>query len=380
MKQALKVQIRRNVFETNSSSSHSLTVSTGDLVGVPFEADELRDGVIEVSAGEYGWEWRRFYKAKEKIRYLVTQVTKGKVSEAALVENPHVALLATVIREHTGCELKLVPSSGSIDHQSALGEGEVGMELFEDAGRLKQFIFSEDCYLQTGNDNNGAPWEILSDKGRELFYADLFGEVRGDYAAVKLEVLDHGLEALATSSGGLILEQRSPELMSRLLSTGVLRGVEWETTGAYLGGIGNDMRGEAVSRFCSPRGAGGFAVSPDFWVRLDFRKGADAGSQDRFTLIVSVPPELAQELSQLDVKGARTWKVERLSRQYEGALRRAEGKLEGSWEVREAGRLAMALQKMAGKRAVSKVSSKVVEAKAKASSKAENDSSLNGGE
>jgi hypothetical protein len=53
-------QIRKRVFETNSSSSHSLTLSPGDLVAQPFSDDVLRSGVLSVELlrlyrPRFGW-------------------------------------------------------------------------------------------------------------------------------------------------------------------------------------------------------------------------------------------------------------------------------------------------------------------------------------
>ena len=41
--------------------------------------------------------------------------------------------ICDVVREHTGCELRILPGSGEIDHQSAMGEKAVGLELFDSA-------------------------------------------------------------------------------------------------------------------------------------------------------------------------------------------------------------------------------------------------------
>lgn len=57
----LKQQKRCGVFETNSSSSHSLTLSQSQLVAAPWPASMLREGIIPLSVDVYGWEWRRYY-------------------------------------------------------------------------------------------------------------------------------------------------------------------------------------------------------------------------------------------------------------------------------------------------------------------------------
>ena len=42
--------------------------------------------------------------------------------------------------------------NGYIDHQSAYVEGQ-NMEMFASEEELKKFLFSEESYIQTGNDN-----------------------------------------------------------------------------------------------------------------------------------------------------------------------------------------------------------------------------------
>lgn len=47
------IKIRKNVFETNSSSTHSLVISKKDR-GYDYDGLVIADGVLYISFGEYG--------------------------------------------------------------------------------------------------------------------------------------------------------------------------------------------------------------------------------------------------------------------------------------------------------------------------------------
>ena len=59
--------IRSNVFETNSSSSHSITISNSNIVLDTILPD--KDGIIYLNGGEFGWEYDRHYSALTKANY-----------------------------------------------------------------------------------------------------------------------------------------------------------------------------------------------------------------------------------------------------------------------------------------------------------------------
>lgn len=65
------IQIRKNVFETNSSSTHSLVISKKDReydYCLPVEDD----GTLVVTFGEFGWGPELLIAPIEKLSYLVT--------------------------------------------------------------------------------------------------------------------------------------------------------------------------------------------------------------------------------------------------------------------------------------------------------------------
>lgn len=55
---------RRFVFETNSSSSHSISIVSGDYIPDKIYVDET--GTCNIFPGEFGWEIEDFYDAASK--------------------------------------------------------------------------------------------------------------------------------------------------------------------------------------------------------------------------------------------------------------------------------------------------------------------------
>lgn len=132
--------IRENAFETNSSSSHS--ISLGKELGKDFVLDTIypdQEGKIVIADGDYGWEFYKTNDAIEKASYALTDFKEKQ----DLIE-----LLEEVIKEHTDCkEVVFIQEGGYIDHQSD-GTCPTTKET------LKDFIFNKNSWLFTGNDNS----------------------------------------------------------------------------------------------------------------------------------------------------------------------------------------------------------------------------------
>jgi hypothetical protein len=140
--------IRLNVFETNSSSTHSITISAASR-GM-YDTLPVEDGEVVLSGGEFGWEWNKYNDALTKANY------------AMVFSENHPAgrkMLADVIKKQTGAKTVLFKDNNYsyIDHQSGPGEGGEGVKAFESEENLRDFIFSLDSWLFTGNDNEDAP-------------------------------------------------------------------------------------------------------------------------------------------------------------------------------------------------------------------------------
>lgn len=134
--------IRRSVFETNSSSSHSVTIAGWPPKGKTDSLPVSGGGVCSIWPGEFGWEEDTFYDAETKASYCYMYAR----------ENPdQMKQLENVIREQTGCkQVRFEEGDGWIDHQSS----DVAREAFASDDTLRAFIFNPDSVLRTDNDNH----------------------------------------------------------------------------------------------------------------------------------------------------------------------------------------------------------------------------------
>jgi hypothetical protein len=150
MKTKLK-KIRQNVFETNSSSSHSISISEkndSDLMDNTLIPNE--DGNIILLGGEFGWDIEDFHDAQTKASYMAIYATEWAREEC----EEFTKILKDVIQKQTGCKEVIFKLGGDsyIDHQSV--DSEDYHYVFYNPEELRQFIFNKESYLHTDNDNH----------------------------------------------------------------------------------------------------------------------------------------------------------------------------------------------------------------------------------
>lgn len=141
--------IRHGVFETNSSSTHSIVVNrNGDYVGLT----PNDDNEIAVRPNDFGWATDTFEKPEEKLSYLLIYIRDWiPVETLKLV---YTKRLLDMVKEHTGATniyLDGDDNDGYIDHQS-VEHGELEC-YFSDPELMKDFVFGRGSYVETGNDN-----------------------------------------------------------------------------------------------------------------------------------------------------------------------------------------------------------------------------------
>lgn len=75
----MKSSIRDRVFETNSSSSHSVTVAEGEMFDRTFDKAAIRSGVVVLRKppAEYD-EWFRFYKPENILTFLIVAEVEAR--------------------------------------------------------------------------------------------------------------------------------------------------------------------------------------------------------------------------------------------------------------------------------------------------------------
>lgn len=147
-------QIRNGVFETNSSSSHSVNISsTGDIDTslIPNLA-----GVLIIDGyKQFGWEVEEYNDATTKAIYSYLQAQYSKNKE-------YIDMVFDVIKTQTGADEVIFLADinagwdsrlhGYIDHQSTYNEE--CFEPFENKEALRYFIFNTNSILKTDNDNH----------------------------------------------------------------------------------------------------------------------------------------------------------------------------------------------------------------------------------
>lgn len=141
--------IRQRVFETNSSSCHS--ISLGKDTGKQFLLDTIypdSNGNITLTGGEFGWDWFKTNEATEKANYAAVESMNNDNFRQTLID---------VIRGVTGCEEVVFDLSTDYnsDNYSYIDHDSVGT-CPDDYEGLKDFIFNQNSWLFGGNDNGTA--------------------------------------------------------------------------------------------------------------------------------------------------------------------------------------------------------------------------------
>lgn len=141
------LNIRNNVFETNSSSSHSISISSeSDGLYDTIDLDENANVVL--NGGKFGWEEEEYHDALTKANYCAVDVFN---------DPKKIQMLKDVIKKHTGARKVIInfttdynsENYSYIDHQSR----GTSAEAFSSEKNLKRFLFRHNSVLHTGNDN-----------------------------------------------------------------------------------------------------------------------------------------------------------------------------------------------------------------------------------
>jgi hypothetical protein len=135
------ILIRKGVFETNSSSAHSVSIAddTKEFVLDTLYPDQ--NGQILLTGGDFGWVWFKHNDALTKANYAAQSFNNNEA---------HMEMLADVIKDMTGAEEVIFDcENGYVDHDS-YGTAPTNRE------EVKNFIFNKNSWLFGGNDNSTA--------------------------------------------------------------------------------------------------------------------------------------------------------------------------------------------------------------------------------
>lgn len=162
-------QIRQGVFETNSSSTHSICIAKDVELTIPKS--------LHFSFGEFGWEIDTLKSLGEKASYLYT----------GLILNDRKEDIDEIVKllENKGIEVTLEEPSygkftyddgdyyeyfnnGSIDHSDEMAD--FLNAVCEDEDKLMNYLFSDLSFIITGNDNDYEDVDIKVDYPHDEYY------------------------------------------------------------------------------------------------------------------------------------------------------------------------------------------------------------------
>lgn len=152
-------KIRKSVFETNSSSTHSICIAKCD--------EELTiPKSLHFEFGEFGWQYSTLQSINEKASYLYTGfISEGREDDAFLkifevlrskgievtAEKPIYEMY--IYTNHRGelVEVKL-NQNGYIEDSGELND--FLNDICKDENKLMNYLFSDLSFIITGNDNH----------------------------------------------------------------------------------------------------------------------------------------------------------------------------------------------------------------------------------
>lgn len=183
------IKIRHSVFETNSSSSHSLVFSSIDR-GYSYDLPVDKKGVLTIPFGEFGWGPDILRTPLQKLSYLVTDNSQWRIDDDSrkswddileeLKSNDKINEIINLVKSKCPQVKEVtfdVASSyyprGYIDHDS------VGTSNSEDPEEL---IFNNRIIILIDNDNECNFYHLKdSDKSEKLFDCSIDDCIRNDH-------------------------------------------------------------------------------------------------------------------------------------------------------------------------------------------------------
>lgn len=171
----MKRQIRRSVFETNSSSMHSLTIRKGKTNSSNLHIGN--DNKVEIDFGEFGWEISNYPDQYSKLQYILTMCacTEGYncITPDEFYETEGFKSISNAIASHCNCDGIRIKDDclrtghwdycnedyldfdGYIDHQSCEDYLSVADFLKQNnISSVEEFVFNDGIIVHTDNDNH----------------------------------------------------------------------------------------------------------------------------------------------------------------------------------------------------------------------------------
>lgn len=147
----LNIKFRYDVFETNSSAVHSISVSSDGIEPSRLPID--KDGNIITDYGSFGREYRIYESQEDKLSYLLTQcwyLGNGNMDPDV---NYHLQHIMEAVCDYTGATgIKILENNKpEINHQEQ-PEYEMNLVNEYDPDSINSFIFNKYIKLKTESD------------------------------------------------------------------------------------------------------------------------------------------------------------------------------------------------------------------------------------
>ena len=162
-------QERRCVFETNSSSTHSVCIATDRRVELVYPEKLI------FHCRDFGWEHSCLSTPEEKAAYLYASILslQGK-KDAENAKNKVFTMLGEV---GVDCEFEQAKYFGEgwcenahVDHAGEDEHLNFVNRVLNNCGRLIRYLFSDHSFVLTGNDNESHDVGIYVDYPHEEYY------------------------------------------------------------------------------------------------------------------------------------------------------------------------------------------------------------------
>ena len=173
----MKKQIRKGVFETNSSSTHAICIATDDVLNIPKE--------IHFGFDNFGWECDTHSSLRAKASYLYTCLPY--VAEDYNTLQQYLTFIYNTLKSHGvkniymdnfeigvgtwGDDILFYTQPANdcyVDHGNEAEEFVKAVCTDED--KLLHYLFSNKSYVETGNDNDDDDVEIHVDYPHDEYY------------------------------------------------------------------------------------------------------------------------------------------------------------------------------------------------------------------
>lgn len=137
------IKIRKNTFETNSSSTHA--------IAIPKEPNFKKQSHVDFKWGEFGWEYEVYYDTESKASYLYTMIQY-------FVKSKNYISLIKEYLDNANITYSFEESRGDIWDNGYVDHGGDNKDVIEGILKTKEsfltYLFDERAYVSTGNDND----------------------------------------------------------------------------------------------------------------------------------------------------------------------------------------------------------------------------------